>query len=182
MMEDITQDERQNYFSQIMKEMEYETNKDIYISIENIQKNYDVLYNLNKLALEDLKNIVRKNIETRGEQIPNTNNKNTRTKTTSEEPQTKQTNNINNKDNENINQNTQTNTYYYKDNKYNDIAKKYDEFKNNIEIFLNKYRKTIVPAILMSLLTIVFIIALNTSNSDGNSNDDTYDYQQEESR
>lgn len=180
MMEDITQDERQNYFSQIMKEMEYETDKDIYISIENIQRNYDVLYNLNKLALEDLKNIVRKNIEIRGEKPPNTDNKNTRTKTTSENTYTKQTNNINNHNkNENINQNTNTKTNDYKDNKYNDMNKKYNELKNNIEIFLGKYRKTIVPAILMSLLTIVFIIAMNTSNSDGNS-DDAYDYQQEE--
>ncbi len=61
--DDLSEEERRTCFSTIMRDMEYEKYQFIYDSINNMKNRYKILYDINPDYLEELKEIVERNIE-----------------------------------------------------------------------------------------------------------------------
>jgi hypothetical protein len=72
--EDLSDEERDKYFKDIMEEMNYENNNSTITSINRVKSNYFELYKLNSEFLEELKSVAIKNSNSNTTAKPTSNN------------------------------------------------------------------------------------------------------------
>lgn len=160
--DDLSEEERENYFSIATSEMGYESPQTVYNSVNNIKNKYWVLYNLNIEFFEEVKDIANKSIKVNRKN--NTEEKSINVEKNKPEPDNKKS--VDGGNNKPINNNN-TNI------KNSDISL-------DIEIFLSSHKSLILALVLTSIIILAIYLFGNKQEIYDDYSNYQYEYSNDE--